>query len=59
MGIVDVRRYTLHFLLAVVSMLISVHFLNVDIRIDIAYNIYTIVIRGECDERERAFEKTC
>ena len=32
---------------------------NVDIRIDIDYNIYTIVIRGECDERERAFEKTC
>ena len=32
---------------------------SVDIRIDIDYNIYTIVIRGECDERERAFEKTC
>ena len=32
---------------------------SVDIRIDIDYNIYTIVIRGECNEPERAFEKTC
>ena len=32
---------------------------SVDIRIDIDYNIYTIVIRGERNERERAFEKTC
>ena len=32
---------------------------DVDIRIDIDYNIYTIVIRGECDEREGAFTETC
>lgn len=32
---------------------------SVDIHIDIDYNIYTIVTRSECDEREGAFTETC
>lgn len=32
---------------------------SVDIYIDIVYNIYTVVIRGEYDEREGAFTETC
>lgn len=32
---------------------------DVDIHIDIAYNIYIIVIRGEYDERKRSFTEAC